>query len=383
MSTWALAESLLDEGEGDDALAKLLRRITATQGEHEADELRDKLKGMPLRDVKKFVSLRYMDPKADDLADRMVAGFQGMAVGPYSAPVAAAPPASGQKRGEAPSDRPDPRKPWAAPLGNKIKGLPSALPPQDEPSKGGDDDFGAEEPTERDADIDSLMGRTRGERPSGFVDPAKMQATKSQQAATVGASRAKEKESGIIDAQKRLWHFAQKYGPDSPTERGTPRNDQERASAQRLVDRMAAQYGVPVPATDSNGRPKILSADQLMRRREAEPASGKRAPAAVHKPPFRGTYVGQVWRPSGVGQQVTRWFADMATGQMARAKRETNPRLEGDEVVWSGTEWVPAELWLNKVKSGQVQPRMTKTDVPTDAGSLPFSWAKKRHARLD
>lgn len=383
MSTWALAAQLLDEGEGDDALAKLLRRITVMQGEHEADQLRDKLKGMPLRDVKKFVSLRYMDPKADDLADRMVAGFQGMAVGPYAAPIEPAPPQAGQKRGEAPSDRPDPRKPWAAPLGNKIKGLPTALPPKkNEPEP--EQEFGAEEPTERDVDIDQLMGRTRGERPSGFVDPVRMQATKSQQAAAVGATRAKEKESGIVDAQKRLWHFAQKYGPDSPTERGTPRNEAERAHAQRLVDRMAAQYGVPVPETDSNGRPKILSADQLMRRREAEPtAAGKRAPSAVHKPPFRGTYVGQVWRPNGVGQQVTRWFADMATGQMARAKRETNPRLEGDEVVWSGTEWVPAELWLNKVKSGGVQPRMTRTDVPTDAGSLPFSWAKKRQARLD
>ncbi len=54
------------------------------------------------------------------------------------------------------------------------------------------------------------------------------------------------------------------------------------------------------------------------------------------------------------------WYADAATGQMNRRKMETNPRLEGDEVVWTGEGWVPASEFVTRAAAGMLPARSAK-----------------------
>lgn len=64
-----------------------------------------------------------------------------------------------------------------------------------------------------------------------------------------------------------------------------------------------------------------------------------------------GDFVGQRWKPHGMSQKVSTARPDQATGNFAHGSRYTNPKDEGQEVVWNGEDWVLPSVYA----AGQAQ----------------------------
>lgn len=69
----------------------------------------------------------------------------------------------------------------------------------------------------------------------------------------------------------------------------------------------------------------------------------------ISKPPYKGDFVGQVWRTAGKTQNKRAAWQDKASGEW----RGRNVQSQGtDEVVWDGTDWVTPSAFQMKAKSG-------------------------------
>lgn len=310
-----LARTLL---EAPDAITALLNYVERRHGEHRRDELAAFIQKNPLNKVKDHVAIEFMDAQADRLAK---------AITLYGGPKQQEPARASNKSG-----------PQAGTTNSQDKGSTGAEPIPKRPDRMGTQARGA----------DQLTTPSRGGPPQGVGTAGQNQPK--VQPSTVAAkwvkgepvapppvpTKVKSGQSTVAQNQKDVDYYTKTYGAE-------------------VGDAEADKVGVPRTSDrtrlDKDGNQKVirLSPDAIRRLMDPDlnPNAGKgggvhqaQQSRAVHKPPFKGSQVGQRWSPAGTSQLKTTSSPNAATGQMQGGSYYTNPAGKGQEVVWDGQDWV-------------------------------------------
>ena len=384
---------MLEAKDAAGSKADLLRYITKRFGEHEADQVSNLHVSDP-NGFAKAVALRYMDPAIDKMAKAMGPSDDDQSGGGEKRGRGRQP-GSGQdkKKGashhEVPSDRsPERKDPRHEPIPARPDrvGMRPNLPHRDQltlkPGGSYGQDVGSagqnmpkNQPSmsARPDSISPELERLRAELKKLEKDPLWRKGRPDAEATNIRRAeiQARIKElsqsdkGGMTDLQKKVDYITNTYGP----QRG---------------DAMAKKYGIPPTSarttTGSDGKEKIAiwSAEKIAKFMnaaipdDAEPEQkGPRGQSTAHTPKFDGDFDGQVWSPAGVSQKKTDASPDALTGNFTHRSRFTNPRDEGQKVVWNSADrkWqLPSVYAAAKASSNSTTQDDDDDDAPSGDG---------------
>lgn len=342
---------------------ELRRYVTHHYSEHDADDVVANMQRLSPQAFQHYLDQHYVDPGMNGIVKKMI----DAAVGAHPDKVAAG--ARGFGR---------PSYPTSSSSSDKGSGEPDPIPQR--PGRGAVDSPLHSKPSKVVAP---------GEKPVHAVGSAGQNQAKIQPSATSGIIPKRHDphdpsslpRSGVVMAQKEIDRLA-------------------KAGETAKSDALARRLGVPTSAerTNSDGKTVVWSPDRVKRFMDSdrsskdpahvqddddEPTSWdsksldrlgdidrqnqaakadrlakdepisrtdlikhgilQRQAAGVIKPKFKGTVIGQRWRPHGQSYWKNTARPDAATGNFAHGKTLIDPSKTGAEVVWDGDDWVPAE----------------------------------------
>lgn len=309
----------------------LLRYATLHYSEHEADQIMTNIQRLSPQSLQRYLDQQYSDPGMNAIVKKMI-----------DVAVAAHPDRAGTSKA---SLRSRPEYPTSSASTDKGSGDAEPIPTR---------------PDRKDVDSPLYSKPSKpvapGEKPVHAVGSAGQHRPKDQTSLAQGVKPLKMEPgqtlSGLVAAQKEV-------------DRITKRGEQARADA------LARRLGVPTTAdrTNDDGKVVVWSPDRVLRfmdpdrnpdaaakRKDAaskdEPISRmdlikhgivKRNAAGIIKPNFKGTVIGQRWKPHGQSYVKNTARPDQATGNFAYGKALVDPSKTGQEVVWDGEDWIPAD----------------------------------------
>lgn len=347
--TWQILRSLLSEARSlSDLKEDIFKYMVRRYGEHAADELREKMKGLPFKEFKRHAAVEYLDPKLDGLIDDMAR----TAITLHKSRQAASPEAS-PGRTTAPSGRTFSDPEAASDRQARIDAMRQA---RTSPEGG-------------QSAAQALM--TPGKGGAHAVGSAGQHQPKQQPSVAAGIEpqqtnpnvRKNQSPSGLVRAQREVdketrekgvaagVKLARELGVPTTAERTTEHPDTGEKSIQiwgpdRVFKHMDIDRspGGPGGKTDAERKAQAHRASKFAQAGQIDPdrlekikrGLLKRNAAPTKLGPDRpGSFHGERWKPHGREEDVPMSRPDPATGNWVRGSRTMNPKDTGLEFIWN------------------------------------------------